>query len=145
MREIKFRGKDVRTGEWRYGAFVPYSEHMSYIYGDYVDKDEVWEFLNHYGCKSNPLYQCGYTRVGCVGCPMAGGEAQIRGFEKYPRYKEAYIRAFQRMVEARKESGLKNTSYWTSGEAVFDWWVSGKQISQEEGQLDFEELEEVLP
>lgn len=107
-------------------------------------EEEVWEFLNHYGCKSNPLYQCGYTRVGCVGCPMAGGETQIREFEKYPRYKEAYIRAFQRMVEARKESGLKNMSYWTSGEAVFGWWVSGKQISQEEGQLDFEELEEVL-
>lgn len=101
-------------------------------------EEEVWEFLNHYGCKSNPLYQCGYTRVGCVGCPLAGGETQIREFEKYPRYKEAYIRAFQRMVEARK------MSYWTSGEAVFDWWVSGKQISQEEGQLDFEELEEVL-
>lgn len=108
-------------------------------------EEEVWELLNHYGCKSNPLYQCGYKRVGCVGCPMAGGEAQIIEFEKYPKYKEAYIRAFQRAFEAREAIGKKNMSYWTSGESMFDWWVSGKQFKQEEGQTDFEELEEVLP
>ena len=45
MREIKFRGKDIETGEWRYGCFVRYSEHSSYIFGDYVDKNEVLEVL----------------------------------------------------------------------------------------------------
>lgn len=48
MREIiKFRGKDEKTGEWRYGWFVGYSKHSSYIYGDYVDKDEVWHVLTN--------------------------------------------------------------------------------------------------
>lgn len=50
-------------------------------------EEEVWEFLNHYGCKSNPLYQCGYKRVGCVGCPMATEKGQIRQFQRYPKYK----------------------------------------------------------
>ena len=31
---------------------------------DWSDAD-VWQFLNHYGCKSNPLYACGEKRVGC--------------------------------------------------------------------------------
>lgn len=38
-------------------------------------EDDVWSFLKHYGCESNPEYQCGQTRIGCVGCPMAGGAA----------------------------------------------------------------------
>lgn len=30
---------------------------------DWTDED-VWEFLTHYGCKSNPLYECGFKRIG---------------------------------------------------------------------------------
>ena len=38
---------------------------------DWTESD-VWEFLTHYGCKANPLYQCGYGRIGCIGCPLVG-------------------------------------------------------------------------
>lgn len=43
MREIKFRGKRVDNGEWVYGFFVGYSAAEGYIYGDYIDKNEVWK------------------------------------------------------------------------------------------------------
>ena len=33
---------------------------------DWTEHD-VWDFLHHYGCESNPLYQCGEDRIGCVG------------------------------------------------------------------------------
>ena len=100
---------------------------------DWADAD-VWEFLNHYGCKSNPLYQCGYTRVGCVGCPMAGEKGTLSEFEQYPKYKEIYIRAFGRMVTARLESGLPTA--WENGEDVFNWWVHRKnQDKNIEGQI----------
>ena len=42
MREIKFRGKRIDTDEWVFGWYVGYSENNGYIYGDYVDKNEVW-------------------------------------------------------------------------------------------------------
>ena len=32
---------------------------------DWTDED-VWAFLSHYGCKSNPLYECGFKRIGCI-------------------------------------------------------------------------------
>lgn len=42
---------------------------------DWEDED-VWEFLHYYRCPSNPEYQCGEKRVGCIGCPIAGGKKQ---------------------------------------------------------------------
>lgn len=88
---------------------------------DWTDED-VWDFLHHYGCQSNPLYQCGFKRIGCIGCPMGGAKSQIRQFALYPKYKQNYIRAFDRMVEARKAAGLKQGS-WTDGEHVMRWWL----------------------
>ena len=38
---------------------------------DWRDSD-VWDFYWHECKKHNPLYQMGYTRVGCIGCPLAG-------------------------------------------------------------------------
>ncbi len=92
---------------------------------DWTDSD-VWEFLKYYGCKSNPLYsECGYKRIGCIGCPMANIKARKEQFTRYPKYKENYIKAFDRMIKARKEQGKRVDEKWTSGEAVFEWWING--------------------
>ncbi|MCD7777171.1 MAG: phosphoadenosine phosphosulfate reductase family protein [Clostridiales bacterium] len=90
---------------------------------DWTDND-VWEFLNHYGCKSNPLYSCGYKRIGCIGCPMASTKNREFEFNMYPKYKENYIKAFDRMLAARKKAGLKLYDNQTDGQGVFDWWMS---------------------
>lgn len=89
---------------------------------DWTD-DDVWQFLNHYGCKSNPLYQCGENRIGCIGCPLQNFKGMKRDFAKYPKYKEMYIRTFDRMLKARDEKGLGRNEAWSSGESVMKWWV----------------------
>lgn len=38
---------------------------------DWTDEN-VWDYLTEEHIPVNPLYECGYSRVGCVGCPMAG-------------------------------------------------------------------------
>ena len=62
--------------------------------------DEVWEFLNEVAevphCR---LYDEGFTRLGCVGCPLQGREGMLREFERWPRYKDLYIRAFDKMIQ----------------------------------------------
>lgn len=89
---------------------------------DWTD-EEVWEFLHHYGCKSNPLYQRGEKRIGCIGCPMQGSKGMKRDFANYPTYRAAYIRAFDKMLEARKAAGKKCEGIWIDGEHVMRWWV----------------------
>lgn len=101
---------------------------------DWSEK-EVWDFLKYYGCESNPLYQCGFKRIGCIGCPMAGGCGQKREFALYPKYKENYIKTFDRMIEKRILEGKK--IYWQSGEEVFKWWVGDDPT-----QMTFDDYDE---
>lgn len=90
---------------------------------EWTDED-VWAFLHHHGCNSNPLYECGFKRIGCIGCPMAGARQREEKFARYPGYKQAYIRTFEKMLEARRLAG-KECFVWETGEDVFRWWING--------------------
>lgn len=85
-------------------------------------EDDVWEFLHHYGCESNPLYKCEKKRIGCIGCPMQGKRGMKQKFRRYPKYYYNYIRAFDRLVKVLKAKGRCT---WNSGEEVMNWWVIG--------------------
>ena len=87
---------------------------------DWTDND-VWEFLKHYGCEANPLYKCGKRRVGCIGCPMQSSKRRIEEFERYPKYKNLYIKTFDRMLKAHSNKEYRYD--WKSGIDVFDWWT----------------------
>lgn len=44
-----------------------------------------------------------------------------KAVEKAPKYKEHYLKAFGRMLEANKEKGCKRS--WNTAEEVFRWWT----------------------
>ena len=88
---------------------------------DWTD-DDVWDYIRSERIDINPKYSDGYKRVGCVGCPLSTKCNRMREFEEYPTYKRAYIRAFDKMLEVRKERGLETD--WKTGEEVVEWWVS---------------------
>lgn len=100
---------------------------------DWTD-DDVWEFLRHYGCSANPLYQCGESRIGCIGCPMQGFKGMKADFAKYPKYRLNYVRAFDRMIEELKQRNLQRGTSWETGEDVMRWWVGDdpRQITLED-------------
>lgn len=87
---------------------------------DWTDS-EVWEFLKYYDVNVNPLYSEGCRRVGCIGCPLAGGKQMKREFARWPKYRENYVKAFDRMVAANAERG-RSKSWFTCGEDVMRWW-----------------------
>lgn len=64
------------------------------------DDDDVWEYLEEWAKVPHcSLYDEGWRRLGCIGCPMAGSAGMKRDFERFPKYKELYIRAFEKMIE----------------------------------------------
>ena len=99
------------------------------------EEADVWEFLHHYGCESNPLYKCGMRRIGCIGCPMIRPSGMKADFIRYPKYRQAYVHAFDRMMDARKKAGFESKHGWTDGESVFKGWVGDDplQIGMEDG------------
>ena len=62
---------------------------------DFTDED-VWQFIRDENLPYCKLYDQGCKRLGCIGCPMAGGKVQQEQFARYPKFRDAYIRAFDR-------------------------------------------------
>lgn len=83
---------------------------------DWEDED-VWEFIKTYNIPYCSLYDQGYKRLGCIGCPMASNRQEE--LEKYPKYKQAYVRAFDRMLK-----NMDKATTWQTGEDVYEFWVS---------------------
>ena len=102
---------------------------------------EVWEFIHERGMKYNPLYDQGWKRVGCIGCPLATN--QVWELEKYPKYKQNYINAFDRMLQRRREAGKDDVTgkegihKWTDGKAVYKWWINDTSIEGQMSIYDF--------
>ena len=104
---------------------------------DWTDR-EIWDYIRSEHIPVNPLYRCGYSRVGCIGCPMAGTVWRQRGFARYPTYQAAYIRAFDRMIEERTRRGKETT--WKTGLDVFHWWMDDGVLPGQEVLDGFEEI-----
>ena len=91
--------------------------------------EEVWEFIHEFNVPYCKLYDEGFKRLGCIGCPMAGKHREYE-FERYPKFKQAYIRAFDRLAEVNKSKGKTNMeayeTKWRDGESIFKWWMQNK-------------------
>ena len=82
------------------------------------------------------LYACGEDRVGCINCPMAGKHRKVQ-LARYPGYRDAYIRAYGRMIEERRSRGLPCD--WQTGEDVLHWSLEDGVLP---GQMVIEGMEE---
>ncbi len=100
---------------------------------DWTDGD-IWDYIRSERIPINPLYGCGFSRIGCIGCPMVT-KARSFQFDRYPKYKEMYIRAFDRMLEERLRRG-RALGTWRTGMDVFHWWMEDGVLP---GQLEFGE------
>lgn len=102
---------------------------------DWQDAD-IWDYCTAEKISMNPLYECGWKRVGCIGCPMAGNHRKVE-FARYPKIKAAYIRAFDKMLAERQKRGL--TCDWQTGEDVMHWWMEDGVLP---GQMIINGMEE---
>ena len=95
--------------------------------------EDVWEYIHTQNISYCSLYDEGFKRLGCICCPNAGGEGQIRHGERWPKFKAQYVRTFQRMIDKRIADGLETE--WRTGQDVWDWWVSPKPKEVDEAQM----------
>lgn len=101
---------------------------------DWADED-VWEFIHKYNVPYCELYDMGWSRLGCIGCPMSGNRQ--KELDAYPKYKEQYLRCFDVMYKNRIERGYETV--WKCGRDIYDWWIGQDKMSEKQLTL-LEEL-----
>ena len=108
---------------------------------DWTDT-EVWEYIRGNNIQYNPMYDMGYWRVGCVLCPMASYREKKKEMVDFPGFKERYVKAFERMIEAIKEKQgdkYRSDSKWTDGESCFRWYIQQDE-HEVKGQMSIEDF-----
>jgi phosphoadenosine phosphosulfate reductase len=104
---------------------------------DWLDED-VWEYLDGRKIEHCKLYDEGYKRIGCIGCPMAGN--RVEELERNPKYYQNYLRAIERFVpkylERRKKKGLK--PFKETAQEMMDWWleIEGHKVDYTDSFLE---------
>ncbi len=77
------------------------------------------------------LYDQGWRRLGCIGCPSAGLWQKTRDFARWPHIKRYYMRAFEAWLTVRPYHRKR----WETAEDVFHWWMNDGYIK---GQMEFD-------
>ncbi len=118
------------------GNFDQWSEHQEkmvtcvsgkdkYLISPIIDwtTHDVWEFLNKSGIPHCELYDKGYTRIGCICCPMSCMKQKRKEIAAYPHVKRNWLRVIQWFID----NGYANyaVQYNLSPSEVFEWWISG--------------------
>ena len=138
--EVHRESQEINDPVWDCTLIKTMKEHGDTIVNpiyEWLDTD-IWDYIKLEQIDTNPLYQRGYKRVGCIGCPMATYKQVIKEFSDYPQYKQAYIKAFQRMIDLYDDDRKAKQS-WQTGEDVFNWWIE-KYKHDVKGQMTlFEE------
>jgi len=85
---------------------------------DWSDFD-VWQFIRQEKVPYCALYDEGFTRLGCVLCPL-GGHPQEEA-DRWPKIAKAYINTFDKLLALRASIG--KSQRFETGQELFDWWI----------------------
>ncbi len=137
--EVHKESQEIQDDNWDCTFIKTMKEHKDTVVNpiyEWEDAD-IWEYIRAKEIKVNPLYSMGYERVGCIGCPLAPYHHRVKEFKDFPKYKQMYINAFQKMLG----NYTKKDAKWKSGEDVFEWWMEEyKRIPK--GQMSLFEEDE---
>jgi phosphoadenosine phosphosulfate reductase len=111
----------------------------------YWTDEDVWSFHKMFDLPYCSIYDEGWDRLGCIGCPYSGTEGQKRSFARWPAYERLWRKGFQKMWD--KWHGVPNRKgqprwfeKFGSADETFVWWLSGKGDSTDRHQCIFEEM-----
>ena len=91
----------------------------------YWTERDVWEFLNGNGIPHCELYDQGYTRIGCICCPMSQPWQKRKEIERWPHVKRSWLKTIGWLID----NGYINNNF-SDPEIGFRWWISGKPFDK---------------
>ena len=83
---------------------------------------DVWDHIRTNKMPYCSLYDEGKMRIGCIMCPMQNTKGRLQDAKRFPKYYNAYLRAFGRMLKSLKAKG-KVWRHGNTPEQVMYWWI----------------------
>lgn len=87
--------------------------------------EDVWNFIRQNNMPYCELYDQGFKRLGCIGCPM--NTKRKEDFKRWPRYERLWKLGFQRYWDEFRHKPNKKGETWLSKFASVDefwsWWL----------------------
>jgi len=92
--------------------------------------DEIWAYIEDRGLPYCSLYDEGWKRLGCVGCPIISKKKRATELARWPhiemRWRKMADISFPLLYE-RHKAGIYRGKWkdeWVDGESLFEWWMS---------------------
>lgn len=102
----------------------------------YWTNEMVWDYTEDVNLEQCCLYQQGFDRLGCIGCPMARYNGRKQEFERYPNIERLWRKSFNTMHRLRVQQGkFVNQS---DPQEWFERWMKGDK------QAIYDEMQESL-
>lgn len=130
---------ELETGDRKFsGNFDQFSEHRENMVTCVSGKDkillspiidwteaDVWEYINDRKLPHCELYDKGFTRIGCLCCPMSTYNQKIKEIKRFPHVEKRWKETIQKLID----KGYVNYNF-KDPQIGFDWWISGKSYKQ---------------
>lgn len=96
----------------------------------YWTEQDVWEFLNDVVKVPHcSLYDEGWHRIGCIGCPMSSYKQKMIENKRYPHVKRGWIKA----IKAIRNGGIQKRIYLVEHPQGLDASQKRQRIAQDTG------------
>jgi phosphoadenosine phosphosulfate reductase len=99
---------------------------------DWTDED-VWIYIRQNNLKYCSLYDEGFKRLGCILCPLGGKKQMLIQAERWPKYYNAYMRTFERMLKSLPPAYKLQ---WKSAEEVMHWYITGDLLENSDNDCE---------
>ncbi len=101
---------------------------------------DVWAFIRERNLPYCKLYDEGFKRLGCIGCPMSGKAGRLRAFARWPAFERMWKRLFRQTWERRTGSLQRDGRVWfgdryfDNWEEMWEWWLNDGPLPGDECQ-----------
>jgi phosphoadenosine phosphosulfate reductase len=98
--------------------------------------DEVWQFIKGRNLPYCKLYDQGFKRIGCVGCPMSSNKD--RDFRRWPHFEKRWHQLFHYVWNKKTGSIQRNKlawfgdKYFDNADEMYKWWRSNDSLPKDD-------------
>jgi phosphoadenosine phosphosulfate reductase len=110
----------------------------------YWTNQDVWDFIALRKLSYCKLYDEGFKRIGCIGCPLTNSTQQLKEFTRWPKYANLWKKGVVEYWNSHHGKNAtrgprKGTPYFSdtvakSGDEYFKWWLFGNKHSTDSAE-----------